>query len=187
MKYSSGNFMNTTNNRVESLNAKLKSVISRHSSLEEFVDNFFLVLRVLKSERDHKASLIVHKVPVIFHTTSDPAFTEYVKYLTPYAYKFVAKQMELKGKVKLPEMEASISCQDFNLNTSEGLIKVTPSTCQCGCWKSMKLPCRHILATAWIWICLIKLYVIQDGHQSITSRINEYLYRVRRILFHKSL
>ena len=146
MKYSSGNFLNTTNNRVESLNAKLKSVISRHSSLEEFVDKFFLVLRVLRSERDHKASLIVHKVPVIFHTTSDPAFTEYVKYLTPYAYKFVAKQMELKGKVKLPEMEASISCQDFNLNTSEGLIKVTPSTCQCGCWKSMRLPCRHILA-----------------------------------------
>ena len=41
MKYSSGNFLNGTNNRLESLNAKLKSVVSRYSSLEEFVDKFF--------------------------------------------------------------------------------------------------------------------------------------------------
>ena len=35
MKYSTGNFLNGTNNRLESLNAKLKSVISRYSSLED--------------------------------------------------------------------------------------------------------------------------------------------------------
>ena len=45
MKYSTGNFLNGTNNRLESLNAKLKSVITRYSTLEEFVDNFFLLLR----------------------------------------------------------------------------------------------------------------------------------------------
>lgn len=41
MKYATGNFLNGTNNRLESINAKLKSVISRYSSLEQFVDNFF--------------------------------------------------------------------------------------------------------------------------------------------------
>jgi zinc finger SWIM domain-containing protein 3 len=41
MIYTTGNFLNRTNNRLESLNAKLKSVISRYSSLEQFVDNFF--------------------------------------------------------------------------------------------------------------------------------------------------
>ena len=61
MKYSTGYFLNGTNNRLESLNAKLKSVISRYSSLEEFVDKFFLVLRVLRSERDHAASLTAQK------------------------------------------------------------------------------------------------------------------------------
>lgn len=40
MKYSTGNFLNGTNNMLESLNAKLKSVISRYSSLEESVDKF---------------------------------------------------------------------------------------------------------------------------------------------------
>ena len=41
MKYSTGNFLNGTNNRLESLNAKLKSVISRYSSLEDFIEKFF--------------------------------------------------------------------------------------------------------------------------------------------------
>ena len=60
IKYKSGNFLNGTNNRLESINQKLKSVINRYSSLEEFVDKFFLVLRVLRSERDHKAALAAH-------------------------------------------------------------------------------------------------------------------------------
>ena len=44
MKFCSGNFLNTTNNRLESLNAKLKSVILRCSSLEEFIDKFFSII-----------------------------------------------------------------------------------------------------------------------------------------------
>ena len=61
MKYNSGNFLNTTNNRLESLNAKLKSVVSRYSSLEAFMEKFFLIVRVLRSERDHKAALVAKK------------------------------------------------------------------------------------------------------------------------------
>ena len=48
MKYCSGNFLNGTNNRLESLNAKIKSVVSRYSSLEEYVENFFFIIRVLR-------------------------------------------------------------------------------------------------------------------------------------------
>ena len=55
---------NTTNNRVESINAKLKSVIS---PLEEFVDKFFLILRVL---RDHTAALCSHKDPTRFYSAA---------------------------------------------------------------------------------------------------------------------
>ena len=68
LKYTTGNFFNTTNNKLESIKAKLKSVISRYFSLEEFVDKFFLILRVLRRERDHKAALCSQKVPTIFHS-----------------------------------------------------------------------------------------------------------------------
>ena len=145
MKYSTGNFLNGTNNRLESINQKLKSVISRYSSLEEFVDKFFLILRVLRSERDHKAALVAQKVPVAFHTT---ALCCYMQFLTPYAYKFVLKRIELKDRVKIGEHADgdSLDQPDFLIASSEGNIHVTASTCECTSWKSMKLPCRHILA-----------------------------------------
>lgn len=38
----SGNFLNSTNNRLESFNLKLKSVILVHSNLPEFLKNFLL-------------------------------------------------------------------------------------------------------------------------------------------------
>ena len=145
MKYKTGNFLNGTNNRLECINQKLKSVITRYSSLEEFIDKFFLILRVLRSERDHKAALVVQKVPVTYHSLNNEAdhkaalvvqkvpvtyhslnneadhkaalvvqkvpvtyhslnneaMVSYMQYLTPYAYQFVAKEMELKEKVQL--------------------------------------------------------------------------------------
>lgn len=143
MKYSTGNFLNNTNNRVESLNSKLKSVISRYSSLEEFVDKFFLILRVLRSERDHKAGLTAQKVPVTFHSTTDPAAISYMKHLTPYAYKFVAKQLSLVAKVKL---QSDDSNEHYYASTSAGTLKVSTTSCECIDWHSMRLPCRHILA-----------------------------------------
>ena len=142
MKYSTGNFLIGTNNRLESLNTKLKSVISRYSSLEEFVDKLFLVLRVLRSERDHAASLTAQKVPVAFHSTTDPSSVSYMQHLTPYAYKFVAKQMALKAKVEL----VNDGSEQYHVASSEGSISVSSSACQCTSWRSMRLPCRHISA-----------------------------------------
>ena len=141
MKYKTGNFLNGTNNRLECINQKLKSVIVRYSSLEEFIDKFFLILRLLRSERDHKAALVAQKVLVSYHALTDDNSLSYMKYLTPYTYQFLAKQMELKKKVKLQPQEDGI----FEAMSSKGLITVTGTTCQCTFWKSMKLPCHHIL------------------------------------------
>lgn len=141
IKYKTGNFLNGTNNRLECINQKLKSVISRYSSLEEFVDKFFLILRVLRSERDHKAALISQKVPVSYHSLTDDVSLKYMQYLTPYAYQFIDKQMKLKEKVCLHEKTDGL----FEAESSEGLLYVTSSNCECTSWLSMRLPCRHIL------------------------------------------
>ena len=101
MKYATGNFLNGTNNRLECISGKLKSVISRYSSLEDFVEKIFLILRVLRFERDHKAALFAQKVPVVFHSKADAASISYMQHLTLYAYKFVEKQIELKQMVKV--------------------------------------------------------------------------------------
>lgn len=117
------------------------SVISRYSSLEEFVDKFFLILSVLRCERDHKAALCSQKVPTTFHSAADVYSTKYMRYLTPYAYKFVEKQLHLRKQVVI----VMHSC---NSEVYEVKMGVTSTKCynQCCCrlWVSMKLPCCHI-------------------------------------------
>ena len=97
---------------------------------------------MLRSEQDHKAALVAQKVPVAYYSLTDEHSLSYMKYLTLYAYHFVAKQMELKEKVQLQEKEDDT----FESASSKGLITVTSSTYECTSWMSMKLPCRHILA-----------------------------------------
>ena len=132
-------FLNNTNNSLECINQKLKSVIPR--CRKEFIEIFFLILRVLRSEREHKAALTVQKVPVVFHSTTTEGTVNYMKFLTPYGYQFVAKQMNLVNKVKI-----SIVGNDLHLSSSEGVLETTVTSCTCCSWLSMKLPCRHIFA-----------------------------------------
>ena len=99
--------------------------------------SFFLILRVLRSECDYKASTTVQKVPVAFHSTTNKASLSYMQYLTPYAYDFVAKQMALKDKVRFTEDGPKL----YHHSTAEGKIEVTAVSCQCMSWKSMRLPC----------------------------------------------
>lgn len=150
LKHCAGNFFNSTNNRLECINSKLKSVIDRYSSLEDFVHKFFLILRVMRTERDHKAVLSSQKVPVTFHST-DPVSIEYMKYLTPYAYKYISQQLANKSKVKLKSTNLSLDFSDqnqvFEVQTLSGMtVAVSTNSCQCLSWSSMKLPCSHILA-----------------------------------------
>ena len=94
MKHSSGNFLNDTNNRLESINQKIKSVLSKHSSLEEFTKYFLSLLKTLRNERDHKAIKSVHKVSVIAFPESSPEY-KYRKLLTFFAYDHVLKQKKI--------------------------------------------------------------------------------------------
>ena len=64
-KAMSGSFLNSTNNRLESINCKLKQVINRHSSLEDFISHFFIILSALRSQSDHKAAVFFQKVKVV--------------------------------------------------------------------------------------------------------------------------
>ena len=99
LKACCGSFLNTTNNRLESINGKLKQVISRHSSLEDFISIFIVILTALRTERDHKAVLMFQKVVAHPFLNGIPK-SNYFKFLTSYAASYVIKQLELTPKVK---------------------------------------------------------------------------------------
>ena len=59
--FSCGNLLNTTNNRLESFNGKLKSVTESYNSLEEFLHGLFTTLSATQNERNYKATINYQK------------------------------------------------------------------------------------------------------------------------------
>ena len=103
-----------TNNRLESINSKVKSVCSKFVSLQRFFDHFFAVLSVLRNERDHNTIMAIVKKPIIL----DPEQDQFANLLTPYALQFVTKQQALRKKVKILDQQNDV----WKISSSEGMV-----------------------------------------------------------------
>ena len=57
-------FQNRTNNHIECINQKLKGVITKHSFLYQLFIQFLEAVDFLCTEHDHRAVLLVQKIPV---------------------------------------------------------------------------------------------------------------------------
>ena len=92
--------------------------------------------------RDHRALDAVTKRRV---TSIDPqsALGRYKELLTPYSFEYVKKQF---GKIKIKNDVDSSSCT-INAREVELITRKSIDNCSCVFSSSMKLPCRHILAT----------------------------------------
>ena len=138
--FCTGHLLNTTNNRVESFNGHLKTVIEHYSSLNDFVDGFFTVLYALRNERDNRVAKsvtkqIVHKHPV------NSAESKYLHLLTTYSAKSVWKQL---ASLKYVGNIIQVNENEFSVQNSPYVI--TKSSCMCGFFMAMGLPCKHIFA-----------------------------------------
>ena len=129
-----------TNNRLESLFQKLKSMISSHHKLLKLLSRFLSFLQMMRTERDRKVAQLFYKVPCSIQEKSNTAL-QYQQYLTPHAFKSVEKQLDLAQHITIQDKE-----EYFSVQSSEGVISVTATTCQCTFNRSMTLPCRHIFA-----------------------------------------
>ncbi|XP_065891810.1 uncharacterized protein [Dysidea avara] len=135
-------FQNHTNNRVESINQKLKSVMSKFARLPQFCRELLKVLSSLHVERDHRAITLFQKTP------SQPfpkgsVKSQYMQVVTPFALSYIVKQIDLVSKVKLkPEEGDTYECE----SSSKIHISASSEDCNCSFRKAMQLPCKHILA-----------------------------------------
>ena len=143
MKNSQCNYMNRTNNRVESINAKLKMVITRYSGMTQFFNDLMQCLSSLRVERNHRALEVTTKRRI---TKYDPTSVlgKYIELLTPYAFEYVQKQFELAEKVKILEDVDDNRC---TIDARQGQLVSSIDGCSCVYASSMRLPCQHIFAT----------------------------------------
>jgi len=141
LKAQSGSFLNKTNNRIECIIAKLKQVISRNSSLEEFVENFFIALTALRKGVDHKAAAMIHKTPVRPWNNGSPE-SNYTMLLTPYAVNYVVQQLQRSKAITHIVSEEG----KYYIQAEKKMETVTVYSCSCIFYLSMRLPCRHMFA-----------------------------------------
>lgn len=125
-KHGIGCFGNKTNNRLESFNLKLKSVIPTFSSIEVFFKKFFVLITSIRTERQASTAKVFLKS---FHSFTNEVEARYYKYLTLYAYDLVRKEL-------LQSAQSEKECTTYNTRIN---------VCTCYFYMSMGLPCKHIL------------------------------------------
>lgn len=142
--YKGANFTlgESTNNRLESINAKIKSVCTRYATLPTFFNQFLALLCCLRNERDHITLLSLVRKTII---PENSPLKSYAEIVTPYAFKHIEQQSSVTYNL---DKFSAIEGDDLKylISSSEGELTLSESYCQCRFWKSMNLPCRHILS-----------------------------------------
>lgn len=134
------NLLNSTNNRVESINQKLKTVRTKYTGIVQFFRDMLKCINSLNIERNHRAVSIFQKVPI---TTSVKDFIRYQEVLTPYAMNLVSSQYKYSSECKIAQI---IDDTNATFQSKEGIIATGLTGCQCNFFSSTALPCRHIFA-----------------------------------------
>lgn len=136
-----GNLGNMTNNRLESINKQIKSVVEKRSSLLEFLKHFFQWLRSHNFETDCKISKLFLKKPILSDNTG-ACEQKYIVYLTAFGYSLIKQNFETFKFIDL--VETNVKDQSCIINSGSRKLKVTPNSCECHDFKTLTLPCRHI-------------------------------------------
>ena len=107
-----------------------------------FFNQLLALLCCLRNERDHITLLSLVRKTII---TENSPLKSYAEIVTPYAFKHIEQQSSVTYNL---DKFSAIEGDDLKylISSSEGELTLSESYCQCRFWKSMNLPCRHILS-----------------------------------------
>ncbi|KAH9515259.1 hypothetical protein Btru_014016 [Bulinus truncatus] len=130
----------TTTNRLESINKRLKAVVNLQSPLPVFFKDVLSFIGCMREERDHAYINSTERIPVDGTKYSLPE-SQYREALTPFAFSFVKHQFDLSESVQT-QFENGILVAQIDGKTEP----VHENNCICLFFKCMNLPCKHMLA-----------------------------------------
>ena len=140
LKNANCNFMNRTNNRVESINQKLKMVVTRYSGITWFFQDLMKCLSSLAIERNRRAIKAIVKRQI--SSSSNPVLNQYMALLTPCAFEFLRAQLAFSQKGTFVGDVDDETCEFMSKNRK---IITKLDDCSCGFVSAMRLPCHHVL------------------------------------------
>lgn len=136
-------YLNRTKNRIESLNQKLKTVVTRYGKLNSFIKETMQCIHSLNVERDYRTITSLQRKPISAANESAMEF-QYRSVLTSFAYTSFLTEMENYDKiVDVGEMNGRLALR--SRANSRKVFSANEKTCDCRFFKSMTLPCRHII------------------------------------------
>lgn len=137
------NYLNRTTNRIESLNQKLKTVVTRYGRLNTSLKEAMQCIHSLNVERDYRTIVGLQRVPILAVNETNMEF-KYRSILTSYAYNmFLSEIQNLDGIVDVGERNDHLVLK--NRAESRNVAIANATDCSCRFFKSMVLPCRHII------------------------------------------
>lgn len=135
-----GNLSNETNNRVESMNQKMKQIIEKRSSPPVFIESLFIFITSHNNAIDYKASQNFMKTKTKYLPDNDQ--NSYQNLLTEKGFELLMKEWSWYARIKI-----NIISEEKGSYTENGVeFEVTVNDCQCKVRSSSLLPCRHIFA-----------------------------------------
>lgn len=142
---SSQNYMNRTTNRLESINQKLKSVVTKYSKLHIFLKATLDCIQSLGLERDQRTIRSIHRRPVnIINETVDEH--AYRALLTAFALdKLLGEKYRMGHVVFVGEVNEQLIYKSHENATTLLSVDQDGKSCTCPFFKQMGLPCRHLL------------------------------------------
>ncbi|XP_057320539.1 uncharacterized protein LOC130664581 [Microplitis mediator] len=142
MKY--GNLGNTTNNRLESLNSKIKNKLLRHKSLVNFINNFFELILSRQHESNHKRANEFLKINTSKSFLTVDEENKFRSYLSEPVFEKVLNEIQKYSSIEWIKIDSQTKEYSFLFENNE--INVNQYQCECLFRTSMMLPCRHIIA-----------------------------------------
>lgn len=135
-------FGTRTNNRIESLNQKLKAVITKYSSLHTFFNELMACISSIRIEHDIKAAELLMKKPIaiVNYSAHD---RKYSGLLTEFAFEKYFDETTGYGQVQFNDIDDRMAVIVVRHNQR---IITTSRICDCIFFTSMQLPCQHIIA-----------------------------------------
>ena len=139
-------FANTTNNRLECHNHKLKDVTTRSMSISEMFESVLLFCRSNASEYDHK-SFVEELLSIASADDCIPGVLEVTSSCTAYSARLIIEQLKLSQQTQY-KIEPRSEGDDYTVAYSdhEHHVSLLRHHCSCSFSKVMGLPCRHLFA-----------------------------------------
>lgn len=139
------NYFTRTTNRLESINQKLKTVITKYGTLHNFSKETIQCIQSMSTERDQRTIRSIHRKPTdVTNETQDENL--YRNVLTYFAFtKLLAEKMKMADVAYVGECEEKSVYKSHANARQVCSVELAAKTCTCAFFKMMALPCRHLL------------------------------------------